>query len=413
MPSLDRNSPVPYYQQVYEQISEGIESGVYPAGKRLPSIRECARELGVSNTTIELAYQRLVEEGYIEAKRGSGFTICEIGIGPDKAFAEYSEEYRQEREKLEAHSRELSRQAKPTFDFAYDSVDASTFPFNAWARKCRDVFFSEGAQAACLHNDRQGLADLREQISHYLQSEYGVTCTPEQVLVMPTTKDLVTEITMLFDPEDTVVAMEEPGYDEVGKRMRERGCDVRLVPVCPYPAEEEAEKLLQGVSLLFATPACQFPTNHVMPIDMRKSLVTWASEHGAYVIDDEYGWEFQSGVARMPSLAALDDAGHVITIGTFSNSFTPAVSLSYATLPPKLMLKWRETRRDAHTQVPWQTQAAMAQFMSEGHWRTHIRKLRTSVLNKRERVLKAIRGHMGDAVDEVMLAYPPRESMQA
>ncbi|MBQ9042487.1 MAG: PLP-dependent aminotransferase family protein [Eggerthellaceae bacterium] len=401
MPSLDRNSSVPYYQQVYEQISEGIESGVYPAGKRLPSIRECARELGVSNTTIELAYQRLVEEGYVEPKRGSGFTICKIGSSSINKLAGYSEEYRQGREKLEALDQELSQQSKPLFDFAYDSVDASTFPLNAWARICRDVFFSEGAQAACLYNDRQGLKDLRVQISRYLRGEYGIDCTSEQVLVMPTTKDLVTEITMLFDPEETVVAMEEPGYDEVGKRMRERGSDVRLMPVTPYPSLEEAEKLLQGVSLVFATPACQFPTNHVMPIETRRSLVAWASEHGAYVIDDEYGWEFQSGVARVPSLAALDEVGRVITIGTFSNSFTPAVSLSYAVLPPQLMLRWQETRRDAHPQVAWQTQAAMARFMAEGHWRTHIRKLRTSVLNKRERLLKAIHERMGAEVEVV------------
>ena len=88
MPTIDRNSPAPFYYQVYEQIAHGIESGLYPAGKKLPSIRECARELGVSNTTIELAYQRLTEEGYVSARRGSGYTICANDIKPSNPIEE-------------------------------------------------------------------------------------------------------------------------------------------------------------------------------------------------------------------------------------------------------------------------------------------------------------------------------------
>jgi GntR family transcriptional regulator/MocR family aminotransferase len=127
--------------------------------------------------------------------------------------------------------------------------------------------------------------------------------------------------------------------------------------------------------------------------------VEWAASTGAYLIDDEYGWEFQSGVARTPTLAALDAAGRVITVGTFSNSFTPAVCLSYAVLPPQLMLKWRAARRNSHPQVPWQTQASMASFMENDHWRTHVRKMRTAMMHKRQELLRAIQLHMGEEVE--------------
>ena len=100
MPSIDRNSPKPFYQQVYTQIAEGIESGLYPAGKKLPSIRECARALSVSNTTIELAYQKLTELGYVQARRGSGFTICEIDTTQGKQSERFSPEYLNSLEKL-------------------------------------------------------------------------------------------------------------------------------------------------------------------------------------------------------------------------------------------------------------------------------------------------------------------------
>lgn len=401
MPSLDRNSSVPYYQQVYSQISRGIEKGFYPVGKKLPSIRECARELGVSNTTIELAYQKLVDEGYIQAKRGSGYTICALSKAPESVLSRFTEEYLQGCEQLAKSDAELESIAALAYDFAYDSVDASLFPFTSWARTSREVFFSNGAEAACLYNDRQGLKDLRIQIAQYLNGEYGLDCSSDQVLVMPTTRDLVSEVTALFEPASTVVAMEEPGYDEVALRLAERGYKIRMVPVHPYPAWEDVESILDDVNIAFVTPASQFPTNTEMKLELREKFVSWAQDNDVYVIDDEYGWEFHAGMSRIPSLAVLDNAGHVVTIGTFSNSFTPAVSLSYAVLPPQLMLKWRATRRNAHPQVPWQTQAAMAAFMREGHWRTHVRKIRTAMRKKRATIMNALNTYMGDAIEVV------------
>lgn len=399
MPSIDRNSTEPFYQQVYEQIARGIESGLYPAGKKLPSIRECARELGVSNTTVELAYQRLADEGYVQSRRGSGFTICELGSALVNPLERFSEDYRRDQDRLIAMEAEDASRQSPAYDFAYDTVDASAFPFVVWARICREVFFDHDAASACLYNDRQGLRALREQIAHYLSGEYGLCCTPEQILVMPTTRDLVTEIASLFDPAKTVVAMEDPGYDEVVKRLRERGYALQPLRVVPYPTWDEAAKMLEGANVVFATPACQFPSNKPMQAGMRTALVQWAQEHDAYVIDDEYGWEFQSGVARIPPLAALDSTGRVITLGTFSNSFTPAVCLSYAVLPPQLMMEWRARRKGSHPQVPWQTQKAMATFMAEEHWRTHIRKIRTLMHKKRSTLIGALHRHMDGNVE--------------
>ena len=401
MPSIDRNSSVPFYQQVYEQISSGIESGLYPPGKKLPSIRECARELGVSNTTIELAYQRLTAEGYVQARRGSGYTICEVAATPESRFDRFTGEYQDKLSTLIEQERKRASVEVPAFDFAYDSTDASLFPFTAWARICREVFFTFDSNEACLYNDRQGLRSLREQIARYLGSEYGLGCAAEQVLVMPTTRDLVSEIVALFDPHATVVAMGNPGYDEVGRRLLERGYQLREIPVFPYPTWEEAAVALEGANVVFATPASQFPTNQVMPLEMRMALVEWAKQHDAYLIDDEYGWEFQSSVARIPSLSSLDNEGRTITMGTFSNSFTPAVCLSYAVLPPQLMLKWQQMRGGTHPQVPWQTQAAMTTFMREDYWRTHIRKMRTAVIRKRQQLSKSLRAHLGDAVQVI------------
>ena len=400
MPFIDRSSSTPFYEQVYEQIARGIEEGFYPAGSKLLSIRECARELAVSNTTIELAYQRLTEEGYVEARRGSGYTVCTLPSDPSIVSQRFAPEYQEALEQLSHAIGELSECTEETvrWDFAYDAVDPSVFPYATWARISRDVFFDYGAEAACLYNDPQGLYELREQISHYIGREYGISASPNQILVMPTTRDLVSDIMALFDPASTTVAMEEPGYDEVATKLANSGYKTKFMTLHPTPAWEDLERQIAGVRIVFTTPASQFPSNVPMTSEIRKAFVNWADENNAYILDDEYGWEFQSGIDRTPPLAALDHAGRIITLGTFSHSFTPAVCLSYAVLPPQLMLKWRMGKIGSHPKAPWQTQAAMATFMREEHWHAHIRKVRTSMAKKRTELLRSIEAHLGDSI---------------
>lgn len=402
MPSIDRSSTKPFYHQVYEQIVEGIETGLYPAGKKLPSIRECARDLGVSNTTIELAYQKLTSEGYISARRGSGFTICKLENTSTGAANSIDAVFRGELDLLRQAEQELKDEARPRFDFAYDKIDRSLFPLTSWARISREVFYSKGAENAYLYNDRQGLYELRQQIAQYVNTEHDVPCIPEQVLVMPTTRDLISTVTGLFEPSKTRFVMEEPGYDEVARGLGRQGFGISWLPVQPYPNWEVARNALEGAQLVFVTSACQFPTNQIMPLDIRRKLVTWAHDHDAYIIDDEYGWEHQLGFAHLPSLSTLDKAGRVVTMGTFSNVLSPAISLSFAILPPQLMLKWQEAHRDSHPQVPWQTQAALASFMGNDRWRAHIRKMRTAMARKRETLLEALESYMGNAIEVVL-----------
>ena len=399
MPFIDRKDPTPYYIQVYEQIAKGIENGVYASGNKLPSIRQCAIELGVSNTTVELAYQRLSEEGYVVARRGSGYRICHVGTPNASREDSYPEQFASELKALMTHEANRNASQNLDYDFCYDSADRTLFPVAAWARVCREVFFEKGVEAACLYNDRQGLKELRIQIANYLQSERGINVVPELILIMPTTRGIVSEVLSLFDPRDTVVGMEEPGYNEVFEYLAHSGFKVENISVYPTPDAKSIEASISGVDVLFTTPASQFPSNVSMPSDVRSMLVNWAQQNETYIIADEYGWEFATGSSRIPPLAALDNMGRIITLGTFSNLFSPAVCLSYAVLPPKLMLKWHLKRDGSHPQVPWQTQAAMARFMSDDLWRSHVRKIRTITHKKREMLVNVLTKRLGDSFE--------------
>lgn len=401
MPYIDRNDKTPYYLQVYEQIARGIESGLHASGKRLPSIRQCATELGVSNTTIELAYQKLAEEGFIEPRRGSGFYICDGIKQHEPSHNFYSDEHRRDLATLLEATGQRSRDEFVRFDFNYDATDAELFPFAAWARISRDVFLDRDTLGACLYNDTQGLHDFRAQIATYLISEFAIRCVPEQIVVMPTTRNIVQSVLSLFDPTTTIVAMEEPGYNEVRSTIERAGYVVRPIPITSLSSWESFEEALGDANVVFATPAAQFPTTLTMPFDVRRKLIKWAEDRGAFLIDDEYGSLFQLGDERVPSLYALDDKGNTIALGTFSNSFSPALCLSFAVLPPALMLKFVDDNRGKHPQVPWQTQATMASFMAEGHWKRHLGKLRTAVTRKRAAMRASLAAHMGDNVDAI------------
>ncbi|MBE6466665.1 PLP-dependent aminotransferase family protein [Denitrobacterium detoxificans] len=399
MQLVDKCSTEPFYQQIYRKIASDIEGGALAEGTRLPSIRACAKDLDVSVTTIEIAYRELVAEGYVEARQGSGHVVCRVRDSSG-ARLQRSEGYRQALERLHAHTHEPKRTWR--FDFAYDAIDPSVFPLAAWARTSRDVFFGESSGRSFFYDDSQGLRQLRTEIAAHVNEELGLDWNPDQVLIMPTTRDLLNEILMLFDASSTVVGLENPGYDEAYAAFARMGFRTRAIPVYPTPTAQEYLQSVDGLDIVFATPSCQFPTNIVMPPDVRKALVKWANDTGAYIVADEYGWELSPGVGRVVPMAAIDDAGSVIMTGTFSNCFSPAVCLSYALLPPELMLKWRGRSARLHPRVPWQTQAAMAAFMREGQWNSHVRKMRQAVLKKRELLMESLHACMGDAVEIVM-----------
>lgn len=401
MPPLDKSSSKPLYQQLYTQIADSIESGLYREGKKLPSIRAHARELGVSSTTIEAAYLKLASEGYIAAKRGSGYTVCAVGHTPANLVECFDSECQEAFAKLLESASFRDDTDIVRYDFSNDAADRSIFPVATWARISRAVFFGEGAEDACRRNDPQGLPALRWQIAQYVSEEHGITCFPEQVLVMPTVCDLVGAILELLPPSPIKLVMEEPGCDEIHHVLSSRGYDVSLLPVVPFPSWEEARGKFEGAGAAFVASACQISANCSMPLEFHEGLVEWVQHTGAYVIDFECGWDLQVGIACPPPLATLDRAGRIITIGTFSDCFTPALCLSYAILPPQLMLKWQDDHRSSRPQIPWQTQAAMAQFMAEGHWRGHVRKVRTAMERKRLRLLESVEKHMSSEIEVV------------
>ncbi len=401
---IDSSNPTPYYQQISNQIISDIETGLLREGERLPSIRTQAQKLGVSRNTVERAYLQLMQEGYAEGRPNSGYFVNKLR-NPVRTMRASSAEQEVQLERLMEHQARIhAKNPEPRYDFAYDAMDPSVFPYTKWTRVLRDVLAGPSGKDICKYHDPQGLFELREQIATYLAREEDIVAVPEQILILPTTRNLVLSILNIFSPESTVVLTDNPSYPEVFNSCRETGYTTIGHPIFPhYSWKEFSERELATMEgktkLIYTTPADQYPTNAELSFEERKALVAWAAENDGYIIEDEYCHEFRYGTHHLPSLNALDDNDRVITIGTFSKSFAPSVCMSYAVLPPKLMVKWLRPSNISHGMVPWHTQAAMAQFMKEGLWYTHLHKVQTAYCRKQEKVLDAIERHMGDAVN--------------
>ena len=401
MIAVDRNDPTPFYQQIYKQVVESVETGAYRMDDRLPSIRKFAVDLGVSRNTIEQAYTLLAQEGYAEARPGSGYFINPVDSLHQNTRA-FSAGYNAAMEKLLEQQENARDKQAYEFDFAYDRMDADAFPYSRWARISRDILLDPCRFDVCHYSDRQGLPELREQISTYLIKEQDIVAHPAQIVILPTTRRSFTSILHLFEREDIVVYVDNPGYPEAYNAARDNGYEV--VPHTIYPRYswanlQVAPEHQHKTKLVYTTPANQYPTNAVMPIEERQALVNWAAENDAYIIEDEYCHEFRYGSLHLPSLHALDTEGRVITMGTFSKSLAPSFCLTYMVLPPELMLRWLRPSGLLHTQVPWQTQYALAEFMRGDYWYAHLRRLQTLYRRKHEAIIGAIAAHLGNRVE--------------
>lgn len=397
---LDRDAPRPFYLQIYSQFVAAISSGEYREGERIPSVRNLAKELNVSVNTVALAYQSLVSEGYVEARPHRGFFVNRLEDAPlAKAPEAHSAHYEKDLALLRAHDNAAQAERDAIrYDFNYGNADTSTLSISAWANLSRSVMFQPELDDAFRYGDARGLPALRECIAHNLLPRYGIHAQPEQIAIHPRARLALASLSDLFNPKHDVVAMEDPGFIEAARAFQSQGFTVEPPPIAH--SGDEAIAALDAVqpSLVYLTPANQYPTNRVMDLETRRAYVRWAAEHDAFLVEDNYCHEFRYGIDSLPSLHALDSDERVIVLGTFSKALSPALCLSHMTLPPALMLRWLETR-PLHPAVPWQTQATLAAFIEGGQWERHLNKLRALCRKKHDAITSALDAHMGDRVE--------------
>lgn len=411
---IDRSLPEPLVSQVYRGILEAIEQETLGPGDRLPSTREFARQLGITRFTVDDAYARLVSEGYLEARHGSGTYVAEHVHIPDLE-TNGSTGPESPRRKLSTWAASLH--PEPASESSPDAVEFNFYagtpaldrlPTAIWQRLIRREARDQ-AVASYTYGHTTGLPALREAIASWVARSRGVTCAADQVLVTSGAQqsmDLV--MRMLLDPGSKVV-VEDPCY-----RFVRRIASLTGASIVPVPVDGEGLDTGQlpeddpAIRLACITPSHQYPTGAILPLSRRLELLAWAERTGALIYEDDYDGELRYDSRPVPALAAIATAGNgpnnVIYSGSFSKVLFPALRLGYIVLPPDLVGPFADAKATVDRHAPTLNQAVVAAFITEGHFERHLAKMRRIYSRRHDALVTAMDKHLAGIVyrDESM-----------
>jgi GntR family transcriptional regulator/MocR family aminotransferase len=398
---IDRSSTIPLSRQIYEFWRLGILQGRFAGGERVPSTRELAAALRLSRGTVAAAYEQLVSEGYFQSAHGSGTFICrqlpeELLNAPASpargAGANPSAP-------LSGFGRRL--QEDPPFTARLAGYlcltpwgpDVSRFPLDLWqrlyARSLRDL----GPDALEYSEAVRGYGPLCGEIAAYVARSRGVSCSADQVVVVNGSQQALDMCArLLLEPGDEV-ALEDPGYSGARRVFAAHGARLR-----PVPLDGEGlvcERLGKTARLAYVTPAHQFPTGVALSLRRRLELLAWAREQGAVIIEDDYDSEYRYSGAPTPALQGMASTVPLIYCGTFSKVMFPALRVGYLIVPRAMVPAFTRAKWLTDRHAPVHQQAALYQFMKEGHLERHIRRMRRIYALRREALVDALHRHFG------------------
>ncbi|MFI5897231.1 PLP-dependent aminotransferase family protein [Actinoplanes sp. NPDC051513] len=356
---------------VYRALRAAIVDGRLPAGHRLPPTRALAADLRVSRGSVATAYERLVAEGYLSARVGSGTYVAAVSAKtPSRKAA--ADPLRPRKGSAIAPAPTSGDEPAPRYDFRTGIPDARLFPFDAW-RRLVAAEMRVGANNPGTYAAPAGHPALRAAIARYLGYARSLRVAADDVVVTNGTQhalDLVGKV--LLRPGD-VVAVEEPGYPPARRLFEALGCRVVGVPV-----DEEGlvvAALPAGCRLVYATPSHQFPLGRPMGLGRRRELLDWARRRPVAIVEDDYDSEFRFSARPLEPLFSLDEAGRVLYAGTFSKSMIPALRTGFLVVPTGLRDAVAAARQlsDGYGSPP--LQAALARFIDDGLLARHTRRM--------------------------------------
>jgi GntR family transcriptional regulator/MocR family aminotransferase len=401
--TVDRDAPDAGYRQVYRRLRDAILSGELSPGARLPASRKLAREVGVARITVVRAYEQLAAEGFVESRVGAGTFVAvdpaAAGLAEAKtaAFNPTLTEWGKQALSLSRPPERAAESARPEIDFGFGRSFAELFPYDVWRRLLGRYLSTDDAMLS-RYGSAAGFYPLRSAVADYLVRARGVRCTTEEVVIVSGAQQALDILCRLLLAPGEEVLVETPGYRDAFALFRLHRArlvglpvDNQGLPVDRIPARCRAR-------LAFVTPTHQFPKGGTMPLARRLALLEWAREQGAMVIEDDYDGDLRYGGGSLAALQGLDNDGRVIYLGTFSKVLFPALRLGYLVLPSSLAAPFARAKDLVDRGAPTLTQAAVADFLAEGHFERHLRHLRQLYGQKRATLVQALEANLSGRV---------------
>lgn len=372
--------------QIYRSLRDRILLGQLPAGYKLPSTRAFAASLGVARSTAVEAYDRLKSEGYIEASAGAATRIAALArMQQQRPMDDPSPIAQTPSDKPPDHA--LFRPGAP---------DVSAFPHAVWSRYLAARSRSLRIQHLGYEN-ATGIIELRKAILDHISTTRGVVAIPEQVLIVPSTRAAIDMLarTMLRRSGRTSAWMENPGYPAARALLGDAGAEI-----VPVPCDEQGIDVSRAEgaqpALIYVTPSHQYPTGATLTLPRRLALLEAARRDGSLIVEDDYDSDFHYGSRQIAALQGIDRAEVVAYLGTFSKVLAPGLRVAYAVVPRWLVAEASEALQRRGVAVPTHVQAALADFISEGRLRAHLRRMNLHYADRMVRTVEMLAAQFSD-----------------
>jgi GntR family transcriptional regulator/MocR family aminotransferase len=384
-----------------------ILQGRLRAGARLPATRDLARQYSLARGTIVSAFAQLKSEGYVEGSVGSGTYVSRVlpddllqagrrAVSPPPAR-------RAARRRVAAFGRRVELfpgfSVRPTRAFRADVPALDLFPTTLWAQLAARRL-RRATTELLLGCPPMGYRPLQEAVADYLTTSRGVKCTPEQIAIVSGVQDALDLVARVFLEPGDRVCLEDPGY--IGATRVFEAFGARISPVrVDQDGMMVPGRQLRGVRLAYVTPAHQFPLGISMSLPRRLALLEWARTSGSLIFEDDYDGEYRYSGHPVPALQGLDRDGVVLFAGSFSKVLFPSLRLGYLVIPPDLAGYFAATQSVTSRHAPLLDQAVLCDFINEGHFGRHVRRMREVYAERRAVLLECARQRLSGLLEIV------------
>jgi GntR family transcriptional regulator/MocR family aminotransferase len=386
---LDRAKKIPLATQIYAAIRAAIESGQIPAEAKLPSWRDLAAQLGVSRGTVRVAYERLIDEQLATSFGAAGTRVA------DRPAA------------AGANGRAAETPPMPDLFHAFGATPLAfqmgvpaqdAFPYKLWSRMVTRAA-RHTAAAPVGYPDPRGDPDLRREVAAYLGIARGIRCSPSQVLITAGFAGALGLVLRALGLEGKRAWFEDPGFPLTRTALELGGMTVTAVPVDAEGLDVAAGiRLAPDAQLAVVTPGQQAPLGMTMTLARRRALLDWAQAAGAWIVEDDYLSELQLEGRAAPALASLDHGGRVLHIGTFSKTISPALRLGFLVVPLALAPRFGDVAACLAPAPGAPIQRAVADFLREGHYLRHLRRMKRLYAARREALVLCLHAEARDVI---------------
>lgn len=377
-PSLAR------YRQIARQIKDAIEKGELTPGSRLPSSRTWAQELGVARATVESAYGELVAQGWLIRRGQAGTFISETLV------------LRHEHVPPTA----LAEEPAGILPFQLGLPALDMFPRALWSRVMGRRLRTQSRYDLAL-GDVCGELLLRQAIADYLRFSRSIDCQPEQIFITSGYAASMRFLLQTLSSPGDGLWLEDPGFPLIRPVIEEQ-----KIVLNPIPVDDLGMDIAAGIAqypqarFALLTPAHQSPLGVALSVSRRRQLLDWAAQRQAWIIEDDYDSEFRYQGKPLPPLKSLDAPQRVIYAGTFSKSLFPAVRTAWLVVPAPLVNAFRQQASRSACTVPILWQQTLADFITQGHFWRHLKKMRQCYAQRHQWVVEALAAHGFRSVEQ-------------